>query len=137
MSLAAVGAILLGVMLYTPAFAACTCTVTGTLTLHDSCHETTLNLWVQEYENPPEPGPLVWTLKMSLEHVGDGEYFVFYPVECHFSCSARARIKSKGDILHEFYLPGVGGTVDVGTIYDPNRCGKKENISEVPPPPPN
>jgi hypothetical protein len=130
-------AALLGSVLYTTAFGACTCTVTGILTLDPSCHATTLNLWVQDYEDPidPDPNELIWTLKMSLEGVGSGETFIFYPVECHFSCSARFQIKSKGNVLYDGYLPGVGGSLDVGTIHDPSRCSKIKLISELPPPP--
>lgn len=130
-------AFLLGMVVYTTAFAACTCEVTGVLTLHDSCRETTLNLWVEDYEDPinPDPNNLIWYLKMSIDHVEDGEAFQFYPIACHFSCSAHFQIKSKGETLYDGYLPGMSESLDVGTIYDPSTCGKKKLISELPPPP--
>lgn len=134
---AVMGGTLLGIMLCTTAFAACTCTVTGVLTLDDSCNDTTINLWVEDYEDPiyPDPNELIWTLKMSLGHVQSGQAFIFYPVECHFSCSAHFQIRSKGDVLYDGHLPGVGGSLDVGTIHDLNRCSKIKLISELPPPP--
>ena len=124
--------LLLGVMAYSPVEAACTCTVFGTLTLHQSCHETTLNLWVYDYEDPIQQGNKIWILKESLEHVGAGEDFVFDNFQCYFSCSADFRIKSKGNVLYQGQLPGLSGTLDVGTIYDPSTCGKKPPSTAYP-----
>lgn len=131
---AAISGAVVVILLNTPAFSACTCTVTGVLTLHDTCHETTLNLWVYDYENPIVPDKKVWTLKTSLDGVQNNEHFTFDPINCFFSCYAEFKIMSKEVELYRGTLPGNNSTLNVGTIYDPNRCSRKKKISEVPDP---
>jgi hypothetical protein len=75
-----------------------------------------------------------WVLK-GQRTLMDNETFSF-TVDCAFGgCSGPAEIRSRGDLLEAFTLPGNGETLNVGTVYDFHHCSKTKE-SAVPPPMP-
>jgi hypothetical protein len=122
--------ILLIAIMHLPAFSACTCYVDGRLTLHHSCAARTIKLYTWEVVDVEE-WTWGWVFKGERTlHSGNTFHFV---VQCGMGdCDGLAQIRDNG-VLVEFNLPGRDETIDLGTIYDPNRCSKVKKV-ELPPP---
>ena len=115
------------------AFAACTCYVDGQITLAQGCTSTTIRLWVWEIVNI-ETGEEDWVLE-GEKTLGNLQHFHFV-VQCAWGdCDAPAKIKSRGDDLVCFNLPGRDETLDLGVVHDWHSCSRKLE-SAIPPPMP-
>jgi len=126
-------AAILILLLHVCAFAACTCWVNGRITLHYTCAATTIGLWVWVPINIEETQH-EWVM-VGQRTLMDNETFSFI-VNCGFGgCNGPAQIRSRGDVIYSFTLPGNSQTIDLGTIYDPHHCSKTKETA-VPPPMP-
>lgn len=115
------------------AFAACTCWVNGRISLHYSCAATTIGLWVYQ---PTDIYETDWEwVQVGSRTLMDNETFSF-TVACPFgNCNGPAEIRSRGDVIESFTLPGRSETINLGTVYDFHRCSKTKE-SAIPPPMP-
>jgi hypothetical protein len=120
-------------VLHTCAFAACTCWVNGRISLHYTCAATTIGLWVYA---PTDIYETQWEwFQVGTRTLMDNETFSF-TVACPFgNCNGPAEIRSRGDVLLEFTLPGRSETINLGTVYDFHHCSKHKE-SAMPPPMP-